>query len=388
MQDLAAHHAPLHAELVAAAERVLASGRFILGSAAGGEVSRLEEEAADALHVAHAVGVSSGTDALLVILMAAGVGPGDEVVTTPFSFIAGAGAIARLGARPVFADVDRDTLTLDPDAAVARIGPRTRAVLTVHLHGRVARTAPLEEACARRGIALLEDAAQAISARSSEGTPVARADSAADTIAAGGTKERWPGAIGRAAALSFFPTKILGGFGDGGMVLTNDGAFAERARVLRVHGATARFHHVALGGNFRLDELQAALLRVKLPRLPGWIAARRRIARRYREALAPTPLELPPPDPGCVWSQFVVRAPDGRRDALARHLRARGVQSAVYYPEPLHLQPCFGEARGRPGSFPEAERACQEVLALPIYPELSDSQLAHVTSTIADLYRT
>ncbi|MES1210309.1 MAG: DegT/DnrJ/EryC1/StrS family aminotransferase [Pseudomonadota bacterium] len=361
MQDLEAHHRPLRAELDAAALRVLHSGRYVLG-ADGSEVRAFEEEAAAALGVAHAVGVSSGTDALLALLMAAGVGPGDDVVTTPFSFIAPAGVIARLGARPVFADIEPFTWTLDPAAAVACLGPATKAVLPVHLFGRVARTPSLEAACVARGVPLFEDAAQAIAATDGGG--------------------RAAGTIGQAAALSFFPSKNLGGFGDGGMVLTNDAALARRVRLLRVHGASAKFHHPTLGGNFRLDELQAGLLRVKLPHLPRWTAARRRVAGWYRQALADVPVVLPPDDAGCVWNQFVLGVPGDRRDGLAAHLAARGIATAVYYPEPLHLQPCFAHLGHRRGDFPVAERACREALAIPLHPDLTEPDVARVAATI------
>lgn len=363
MLDPAAQHAPLQNELMAAATRVLASGRYILG-AAGSEVSAFEDEMARTCGVAAAVGVSSGTDALTAMLMAAGVGPGDEVLTSPFSFIAAAGAVARLGARPVFADVEPDTLTLDPAAALAGLGPRTKAVVPVHLFGRLANVAPLVEPLAARGIVLLEDAAQALGASDEHGRTVS--------------------SFGRASALSFFPSKNLGGFGDGGMVLTNDAEFARAVRRVRVHGATGRFHHETLGGNFRLDELQAALLRVKLPHLPRWTAARRRAAALYRQALAGTPVDLPPDDAGCVWSQFVVRVPDGRRDRLAAHLASRGIGTAVYYPEPLHLQPCFASLGHRPGDFPVAERACQDVLALPLHSELTEGAIATVARAVAE----
>jgi dTDP-4-amino-4,6-dideoxygalactose transaminase len=369
MQDLAAHHRELLPELQAAAARVLASGRYVDGP----EVAAFEAEAAAALGIAHAVGVSSGTDALLALLMALGVGPGDEVVTTPLSFVAPVEAILRLGARPVFADVDPETFNLDPRAAAARIGPRTKAALTVHLFGRAARTAPLRAACDAAGIPLIEDAAQAIGARGDGGVPV--------------------GALGAAAALSFFPAKNLGGFGDGGMVVTPDAALADRVRLLRVHGARPKYHHTAIGGNFRLDELQAALLRIKLPRLSGWTARRARVAARYREALAPLPaLALPPDDPGCVWNQLVVRVRDGagRRDALRRHLGEEGIATAIYYPEPLHLQPVVVTAMGarghRPGDFPRAERACAEALALPIHPDLDDAAIDRVCGAIAAFF--
>jgi dTDP-4-amino-4,6-dideoxygalactose transaminase len=360
-QDLVAHNQPLRSELQAAMWRVLVSGRYIDGP----EVAAFEREAAAALEVAHAVGVSSGTDAILALLMACGVDAGDEVVTTPFSFFASAGGIVRLGATPIFADIEADTLNLDAELAASRIGPRTRAVLTVHLFGRSARTEPLELACGAAGIPLLEDAAQAIGARR-EGRPV--------------------GTIGRAAALSFFPSKNLGGFGDGGMIITGDAGLAARLRRLRVHGAQPRYHHELVGGNFRLDELQAALLRVKLPHLAGWSARRAQIARRYRAGLAGLPIALPPEDPGCVWNQFVIRVPDGRRDALRLHLASRKIASAIYYPQPLHLQPCFAQLGYRRGDCPQAERACAEVLALPIYPELAPAAIDRVCDVIRGLF--
>jgi dTDP-4-amino-4,6-dideoxygalactose transaminase len=362
--DLGALHEPLAAELEAAARRVLASGSFILGA----EVAAFEREAAAAFGAAHAVGVSSGTDALLVILTAAGVGPGDEVVTTPFSFFATAGAIARVGARPVFADVDVETLNLDGEAACARLGPRTRAVLVVHLFGRVAFDARLTAACADAGVALLEDAAQA-----------------AGAYAVTGGARRPVGSLGRAAALSFFPSKNLGACGDAGLVLTGDAALAERARSLRSHGARGKHHHVEIGGNFRLDEIQAAFLRAKLPHLPRWNERRRAIAARYRAALDGLPLALPPADPGCVWHQFVVRVP-GRRDQLAAHLGARGVATAIYYPRPLHLQPALAWLGHRPGDFPRAEQAAREVLALPMHAQLTDEAVDRVSDAVRGFF--
>ncbi len=365
LQDLAAHHEPLMPELAAAAVRVLTSGRFITGA----ETEAFEREAAAALSIPHAVGVSSGTDGLLAALMACGVGPGDEVVTTPFSFFASVEAILRLGATPVFADVDPSTLNIDPTAATARIGPRTKAVLVVHLFGRAARLDGLEEACAARDIPIVEDAAQAIGARS-EGRPV--------------------GALGRAAVVSFFPSKNLGGFGDGGMVLTTNADFAARVRVLRVHGATAKNRHEILGGNFRLDELQAALLRVKLPHLSRWTERRREIAERYRQrlgsAVAAAGVELPPLDPGSVWNQFVLRVRDHARDPLGQHLAAAGVATAVYYPTPLHLQPALAHLGLRAGALPHAERAAAEALALPIYPELSFAAVDRVAAAVAAFF--
>jgi dTDP-4-amino-4,6-dideoxygalactose transaminase len=371
--DLRAQHEPLRGALEAAFRRVLDSGAFILGP----EVAAFEREAAAALGAAHAVGVSSGTDALLAMLIAAGVGPGDEVVTTPLSFFATAEAIARVGARPVFADVDEATFNLDDGAACARLGPRTRAALVVHLFGRPARVPRLEAACAAGGIALLEDAAQAAGAWGA----------ASDGGGAGGRAARRPvGTWGRAGALSFFPSKNLGALGDAGLVTTGDAALAERVRRLRAHGASERHRHLEIGGNFRLDELQAALLRVKLPHLPAWNERRRAIAGRYRAALAGLPCLPPPDDPGCVWNQLVVRVPE-RRDELAAHLRARGIATAIYYPVPLHLQPAFAHLGHRPGDLPRAERAAREALALPLHPELSDAAVDRVAAAVRSFYR-
>lgn len=349
--DLAAQHAPLRAELLAALARVVEREAYILGE----EGVRLEADLA-ALHgVPHAVAVSSGTDALLVALMALGVGPGDEVVTTPFSFFATAGVIARLGAVPVLADIRPDTFALDPAAAEAAVTPRTKAILPVHLFGQCADMDPLRALAARRGLALVEDAAQAVAAQYRTG-------------------ER-AGSMGIAGCLSFYPTKNLGGMGDGGMVLTRDASFAEKVRLLRVHGGARRYHHEVVGGNFRLDEFQAAVLNVKLPRLAGWNAARRARAQRYEDLLAGSGAVLPlaawrpsgVPDYH-VWHQYVVRVPD--RDRVREVMAAAGVATDVFYPVPFHLQPCFAGLGLGEGAFPEAERAAREVLALPMHPDL------------------
>ena len=332
--DPAAQYAELRAEIDAAVHRVLASGHYINGD----DVTAFEREMATS-H-AHAIALSSGSDALLAGLWALGVTAGDEVITTPLSFFATAGAIARLGATPVFADIDPDTFNLDPRNLP--ISARTRAIVPVHLFGRPVRIAsPL----------VLEDAAQAV------GAP-----------------------LGPFAALSFFPSKNLGAAGDAGMILTNDAAIAERIRLYRSHGARPKYEHHLVGANLRMDTLQAAILRVKLPHLAAWNAARRRNAMTYRELLATTPLVLPSDAVGHVWHQFVVRAP--RRDELRAHLRARDIETEVYYPKPLHQQTPF--ARGE--SFPHAERACREVLALPIHPHLTAAQLAHVAESISSFY--
>jgi dTDP-4-amino-4,6-dideoxygalactose transaminase len=348
--DVPAQIRPLREELLAAIARVVDSGHFILGA----EVEALERELAAALGVAHAIGVSSGTDALLCGLMALGVGPGDEVVTSTYSFFATAGVVARLGARPVLVDIEPDSFNLDPRAAAAAVTARTKAVVPVHLFGRPAARLDV-------GVPVLEDAAQSIGA-----SPT----------------------VGLASCLSFFPSKNLGAFGDAGAIVSNDAAFADRARLLRTHGGRPKYHHHVVGGNFRIDALQAAVLRVKLPRLAAWSAARRANAERYRrlfsDARLPPELRLPDDAPGHIYNQFVIRAP--RRDALREHLARAGVGTEVYYPVPFHLQPCFRDLGYAEGAFPEAEAAARESLALPIYPELTEAQQAHVVARIAAFY--
>jgi dTDP-4-amino-4,6-dideoxygalactose transaminase len=346
--DMAAELAPLRSEIDAAIARVLDSGVFI----GGPEVTAFEAELAAAIGARHAMGTSSGTDALLAIVMALGIGPGDEVVTTPFTFFATAGCIARVGARVVFADIDDATMTLDPAAALAACTPRTKAILPVHLFGRPA-VLPATD------LPIIEDAAQSLGAG-----PVR----------------------GRAAAVSMFPTKNLGALGDAGAVLTDDTDLADRIALLRGHGARPKYHHVAIGGNFRLDALQAAVLRVKLPHLAGWTAARRESAAHYRQLLASLPEVRPPDDdPAHVYHQFVIRAP--QREALRAHLAAAGIGTEIYYPEPLHLAPCFADLGYRAGSCPNAERAAKEVLALPIQPALTASRRQHVADVLTSFYR-
>lgn len=338
--DLAAQHAPLFPELRAAFDRVVKSGRFVLGE----EVARLESELASRLGVRHAIGVSSGTDALLGALMALGAGPGDEVITTPLSFFATAGSIARLGATPVFADIDPASMNLDPQAVRAAITPRTKVILPVHLFGRPC-SLELFDLAASKGIPIVEDAAQALGATTARG-PV--------------------GSLGTLGCFSFFPTKNLGALGDGGLVTTNDDQLAERVRLLRVQGARPKYHHLVLGGNFRLDELQAAFLRVKLPHLDEWTRGRRETARAYEEAFAKSMWSVKTPGlvDGHVYHQYVVRTPE--RDALRARLKDAGIETEIYYPEPLHLMPCFEGLGHGEGSFPEAEQVCREGLALPV----------------------
>ncbi|HEX2189041.1 MAG TPA: DegT/DnrJ/EryC1/StrS family aminotransferase [Longimicrobiaceae bacterium] len=344
---------------------VIEEQRFILGPV----VDRFEAEVAEYLGVEHAVGCASGTDALLLGLRALDVERGDEVVTSPFTFFATAGAIHNVGARPVFADIEPAAFNLDPAAAEAAVGERTRAVVPVHLFGQMAEMEAFRALGDRRGVAVLEDAAQAIGARR--------------TTADG--RRITTGTLGDACALSFFPTKNLGAFGDAGMTVTNDGATAERLRKLRVHGGRQMYHHEEVGYNSRLDALQAAVLSAKLPHLEGWSARRREHARFYDEALAglegvTTPAVLPGNE--SIYNQYTLRVHGGRRDELAAWLRERGVGSSVYYPVPLHLQECFAYLGCREGQFPESERAAREVLSIPVFPELSEEQRAHVAASV------
>jgi dTDP-4-amino-4,6-dideoxygalactose transaminase len=363
--DLKAQYAALRPHIRAAIDRVCEAQHFILGP----EVAALEEEVATFCGARFAIGVSSGTDALLAALMAVGAGPGDEVITTPYSFFATVGVIVRVGARPVFVDIDPRTFNLDTGAVRAQVTSRTKAIIPVHLFGRCAAMDPLLAVAEEYGLYVIEDAAQAIGARDEQG--------------------RQAGTIGHMGCFSFFPSKNLGAFGDGGMVVTSDAELAERLRVLRVHGGKPKYYHRVVGGNFRLDALQAAVLRVKLPYLTGWTEARRQNAKRYCSLFAERGLLkwlVPPTDtPGHIYNQFVVRFPE--RDRLQAFLKERGVETEVYYPLPLHLQECFRELGYRPGDFPHAEAAARESLALPIYPELTAAQQHYVVSQISEFYQ-
>jgi len=361
--DLQAQYRPLRDALIAAVTQVCDSQRFILGP----EVEGMERDLAAYLGVTHAVGVSSGTDALLLAMMALGIGPGDEVITSTYSFFATAGCIARLGATPVLVDIDPITYNIDPAAAAAAVTSRTRAIIPVHLYGQSADLEPLLETAARAGVPLIEDAAQAVGAA---------------------YKGRMVGGFGRAGCFSFFPSKNLGAFGDGGLVTTNDDALAASLRRMRVHGADRQYYHQVIGGNFRLDALQAAVLRVKLPHLAGWTEARRRNAARYDDLFADFGLAgqvtLPVTATGCyhIFNQYVVRVP--HRDAVKAHLEARRVGCAIYYPVPFHEQACFAYLGYRPGQFPHAERAARETLALPVYGELTADEQRYVVSVIGE----
>jgi dTDP-4-amino-4,6-dideoxygalactose transaminase len=375
--DLQAQYAGLRDEVRAAVDRVFERQAFVLGE----EVEALERELARFCEARRAVACGSGSDALLLALQALGVGPGDEVVCPAFTFFATAGSIARLGARPVFADIDPASYCLDPAAARATAARcrRLRAILPVHLYGRAADLEALLALASEHGVPLVEDAAQAIGARDRSGRRI--------------------GARGRVACFSFYPTKNLGGAGEGGLLTSDDEALATRLARLRVHGAERRYEHLELGMNSRLDAIQAAVLRVKLPHLEAWNAARAAHARRYDEAFAEagalpggkpfepggSPLRTPAPVPApaqAVHHQYVIRVPADRREALREHLAARGIDTDVYYPRGLHLQPCFAGLGHAAGDLPETERAAREVLALPIYAELREAQREHVIASV------
>ena len=365
--DLSAHYAPIRTEVLAAVTRVCDSQRFILGP----EVDALESELAAILGVSDAVSVSSGTDALLAVLMAMGIGPGDEVITPTFSFFATAGSVSRLGATPIFVDVDPVTFNCDPGAIARAITPRTKAILPVHLYGLCADMGAITSIAARAGVPVVEDAAQAIGSR---------------------IGERQAGGFGLAGCFSFFPSKNLGAFGDAGLITTNDAEFARELRLVRNHGAEPKYYHSRIGGNFRLDALQAAVLRVKAPHLPQWTAARRANAKRYHslfvDAGMSDTLRLPVEPAGFthIYNQFVIRGP--RRDALRQRLTERRIGTEIYYPVPFHRQECFADVV-RPGDrFPVADDAATTSLALPIYGELTEEQQRYVVDTITDFYRT
>ena len=357
--DLTRYDEDLKREIASSVAEVFQSGRFILGPFN----ARFEKAFAERIGVKHALGVSSGTDALLVSLMALGVKPGDEVVTTPFSFFASAGAVSLLGARPVFADIVPASFNMDPDRLAAAITRRTKAVLPIHLYGQCADIDPILEVAG--GIPVVEDACQAVGAT---------------------YRSRAAGALGTIAAFSFYPTKNLGGAGDAGAVTTDDDDLAALVTALRVHGESERYHHALVGGNFRMDSLQAAVLLAKLPRLEGWTERRIAIAGRYGELLWDAAVSgrivLPEVAAGCrhVFHQYVVRVRE--RDRVRAKLADRGIATAVFYPIPLHLQKCFADLGYREGEFPESEKAAKEVLALPIFPQLTDGEVDRVAEEV------
>ncbi len=362
--DLRAQHAAIRDEVVSAVMGVVDSQLFILGPA----VEALEHQVAEISRTKFAIGCASGTDALLLALRALDIGRGDEVITTPFTFFATAGTIHNVGATPVFVDIEPESFNISPEAVGAAITPRTKAVIPVDLFGQMA--AIEEVAVVAKGLPVIEDAAQSIGARR-----------AIDG------EWRMAGEVATMGTLSFFPSKNLGGYGDGGMIVTQDQALATRLRRLRVHGGAKQYFHDEVGYNSRLDALQAAVLSAKLPHLAKWSAKRRENAKYYTEALAGIDGVCTPtidPKNESIFNQYTIRAQ--RRDDLQAHLKAKGIGTAIYYPLPLHMQPCFAYLGYREGSCPESERASNEVLSLPIYPELTRDQLDEVVDAVRSFY--
>ncbi len=367
MLDLKAQYATVKDAVLARMMDVIERQYFIMGP----EIAELEQAVAELSHAAHAIGCASGTDAILLPLRSLELQPGDEVITTSFTFFATAGTIHNAGGTPVFVDIDPQTFNIDPDAIEAAITPRTKAIVVVHLYGQMVpmeRIIPLAE---KHGLMLIEDGAQAIGARR-------KVDGA------------WwmAGELGTAGTFSFFPSKNLGAWGDGGMIVTQDAALAQRLKRMRLHGGAKQYHHEEVGLNSRLDSLQAAILLAKLPYLDAWSAGRRARAARYDAGFAAmAPVTAPTVDPANehIFHQYTVRAE--RRDALREHLTARSIGSMVYYPTALHLQPCFAALGYRMGSLPVTEGAMAEVISLPIYPELTDAQQDEVIGAVGDFYR-
>jgi dTDP-4-amino-4,6-dideoxygalactose transaminase len=363
--DLKAQYQTIKDEVLAATEDLYETQHFILGPV----VEKLEERVAQYCHTKCAVGVSSGTDALLISLMAAGIGPGDEVITSPYTFFATAGSIARLGATPVFADIKNDTYNIDVQAISDKITKQTKVIIPVHLYGQCCDMDPILELAQAHDIRVIEDAAQALGAEYKGGRA---------------------GSIGDMGCFSFFPSKNLGGFGDAGMVTTSSDIMHEKLMVLRVHGSHPKYYHKAVGGNFRLDALQAAILLVKLPYLDRWTEARQSNAMYYRELFRSQGLDvfitLPVEKEGRhIYNQFVIQV-QSRRDELRKSLAEAGIGTEVYYPVPMHLQPCFEHLNANEGDFPKAEAAARKTIALPIYPELTNEQQAYVVQKIKAFY--
>jgi len=359
--NLAAQYAELKHELLPAVERALAGAHYVLGP----NVAAFEQELAASVAARFGIGVNSGSDALTLALRALEIGPGDEVITTPFTYIAPAEAIHQTGARIVFADIDPRTFLISPADVARKLSPRTKAIVPVHLFGQAAAMEELQALAAPRGVALVEDCAQAIGATQG-GKPV--------------------GGMGRIGCFSFYPTKNLGANGDGGMVVTNEEPLARQLRMLRVHGIERRYYHDLHGYNSRLDELQAVILRVKLPHLPAWNARRAAVAARYSAGLAGLPLELPVTAPGNLHVYHVYAVLTDARDALQAHLAAEGIPTLIYYPLPLHLQKVYANEGWREGDFPAAESVSRRILPLPMYPELADEQVDYVIAKVREFF--
>jgi dTDP-4-amino-4,6-dideoxygalactose transaminase len=361
MVDVAGQYQKIKPDIDAAVQKVIDSGQFILGK----EVGELECQIAGFVGEKYAVGCASGTDALQVAMMALGIGPGDEVITTPFTFVATAETIALLGAKPVYVDIDPKTFNIDPTKIDAAITSRTKAIIPVHLYGQAADMDPIMATARKHNLKVIEDSAQALGA-SYKGRKVC--------------------SFGDMAAISFFPSKNLGAFGDAGMVVCKDPALYERLRMIIVHGSKVRYHHEILGVNSRLDTLQAAILLVKLRHLENWNNARGKFAARYDEMFAGTPATVPYVSPSCthIYHQYTLRVP--KRDSLAGHLKDKGIPHAIYYPIPLHLQEAFAASGNKRGDFPVTEQACEEVLSLPMHTELTEEQQAFIVRTIKNFY--
>lgn len=359
--DLKAQYATIKDKVLAAVSEVLDS-QVCIG---GPKVAQLEQAIAQVCDCRYAVGVSSGTDAILITLMSLGIGPGDEVITTPFTFFATAGSIVRTGARPVFVDIDPQTFNINPDLIPKAITRHTKAIMPVHLFGQMADMDPIIEIAEKHGLYVIEDAAQSISST---------------------YKDRKAGSIGTAGCFSFFPSKNLGGAGDGGMVVTNDQDLYEKLLIMRNHGSKPKYYHKYVGGNFRLDPIQAAVLLVKLPYLDQWSCKRRQNAAYYDKRFSGTIVKTPFIRPDCVsiYNQYCIRVP--RRDQLRRHLTDKKIGTEIYYPLPLHLQECFSYLGYKEGDLPEAEKAAKDVLALPVYPELTMEMLQYVVGSILEYY--
>lgn len=363
--DLRAQHQTIQTEVMAAVERVFTNQTFVMGD----EVSAFEEAAAQYCRVRHAIGCASGSDALLLALMAYDVGPGDEIITVPFTFFATAGSIARLHAKPVFVDIRADDFNLDVIQIERAITPRTKAIMPVHLFGQCAAMDAIRQIALRHGLPVIEDAAQAIGAE---------------------VHGQRAGTMGDIGCFSFFPSKNLGGAGDGGLLTTNDDELADKLRMLRLHGSKVKYYHRYVGINSRLDALQAAVLRVKLPHLDGWSEARARNAERYNRLFTQAGLEevtTPIVHPGHrhIYNQYTVRC--AHRDELMAFLKERGIGTEIYYPVPLHLQECFAYLGGHESDLPVSEQAARECLSLPIYPELTAEMQQYVVARIAEFYR-
>lgn len=357
--DLSEHHRAVRDEAIAALTPLIENSSFILGPA----TDRFEAELAKYCGTKHAIGISSGTDALLIALMALDIGHGDEVIVPSFTFFATAGVVHRVGAKPVFAEIDPATFNISVKAIEAAITPRTKAIIPVHLFGRAADMTAINAVAFRHNLAVIEDAAQAIGA-----------------MHAG----KMVGSMSPIGALSFYPTKNLGAFGDAGACLTNDDAMATKLKHLRLHGQTDEYRHQYVGGNFRIDAMQSAVLSIKLRRLPQYTQNRQAAAKRYTQLLAGLPITLPEIPEGHVCNQFTIRAP--RRELLKEHLKKAGIGHRVYYPLPLHLQPCFAHLGYKTGSLPESERAAAEVLSIPMFPEIKPQQQEEVAAAIRAFY--